>query len=192
MPNIRHRRIADPGRLSPAPPVARLRDRPPGARMAPHRNREGLVLQTSRHLEGPPAEAALYRSGRVSHPVFPLEIAHCRKQDRHVCLCRSWERHHHRDAALGPVTRACLGWHTQARDAGSCGGHRTQLQGRKPGAVCFERLGAGSGGHQGRQLPGGGITEGAGHGLPGASTPSTPRFSRATGVSKKPPGATGN
>ena len=71
VPNIRHRRIADPGRLSPAAPVARLRDRPPGARMAPHRNREGLVLQTSRHQEGPPAEAALYRSGRVSHPVFP-------------------------------------------------------------------------------------------------------------------------
>ena len=39
-----------------------------------------------------------------------------------------------------------MGWHTQARDAGSCGGHRTQLQGRKAGAVCFERLGAGSGG----------------------------------------------
>ena len=74
IPNVRHRKIARSGRLSPAAPVARLRDRPLGPRMAPHRNREGLVLQTSGHQEGPPAEAALYRGGRYLTRYFPLKL----------------------------------------------------------------------------------------------------------------------
>ena len=37
IPNVRHRRTRRSGRLSPAAPVARLRDRPPGAGMAPDR-----------------------------------------------------------------------------------------------------------------------------------------------------------
>ena len=81
IPNVRHRRkIADPGRLSPAAPVARLRDRPPGAGMAPHR---GPRRFGSANIYDMPDRTAcrrrLYTAERpeLRHPVFPLEIAHC-------------------------------------------------------------------------------------------------------------------
>ena len=74
IPNVRHRRIADPAVYLRRLLSARLRDRPPQARMAPHRNREGLVLQTSRHQEGPPAETALYGAAGYLTRYFPLKL----------------------------------------------------------------------------------------------------------------------
>ena len=74
IPNVRHRRIADPAvYLRRLLSLDYVIDHPElrkhgmnGSPPKPRRSRQGaMVLQTSRHPEGPPAEAALYRGGRV-------------------------------------------------------------------------------------------------------------------------------
>ena len=102
IPNVRHRRIADP--------TVYIRRLLSLDYVIDHPELEWLPTEDEKvwfckHLgigkDGLPKR--IYTgAGRECHPVFPPEIAHCRGQGRHVCLCRSWERHHHRNAVLGP------------------------------------------------------------------------------------------
>ena len=89
VPNIRHRRFADPAAylrrlLSLDYVIERAR-----AGMAPDRRGKGLLLHGGRRPQGAPAEADLYRGGRWPCPLLSSEAPHCRRADHHVCLCRS-------------------------------------------------------------------------------------------------------
>ena len=91
IPNVRHRRIADPGvylrRLLSLDYVIEH----PELEWLPTEDEKVWFCKHSGHRQGPPAEADLYRSDRECHPIFSPEIAHCRGQTHHVCLCRPWQ-----------------------------------------------------------------------------------------------------
>ena len=160
VPNIRHRRIADPAvYLRRLLSLDYVIERPDLDWLPTEDEKVAFCKHLDIGKDRLPKRVYTGAAGNLIR-YFPPEIAHCRGPGHQIRLCRSRERNRHRNAVLGPGARACLGQHTKARDAGSCRGHSTRLPGRKSGARCLERMGAGSDGHQGRELPGGGIAGG--------------------------------
>ena len=124
IPNVRHRRFADPG--------VYLRRLLSLDYIIDHPHLEWLPTEEEKVLyctgvgvpKDPDATADLYRSGRSRHPVLQPEAPHCRRTDQHVCLCRPRQRNLHRAPALGPGARACVECHAEPRHHDSCGCNR--------------------------------------------------------------------